>query len=70
MRIALLALVVTPLAACAAGATGDRYNDELDRLSQACQDRGGILTPSGSQSGRPNTDYICEIRGGGGLTRD
>lgn len=70
MRIALLALVLTPLAACATGATGDRYNDELDRLSQACQDRGGILTPSGSQSGRPNTDYICEIRGGGGLTRD
>jgi hypothetical protein len=71
MRIALLALAAITLTACATGAGGDRYNDELDRLSQSCQERGGILTPAGTQSGRPNTDYVCEIRGAGGsLPRD
>ncbi|MFT4954976.1 MAG: hypothetical protein ACI8U3_001358 [Brevundimonas sp.] len=70
MRIALLAMALVPLAACATGPTGDRYHEELDRLRQDCQERGGILSPTGTQSGRPNTDYVCEIRGGGGLTRD
>jgi len=52
------------LAACAPTTGGDRYVNELRRLSDACEARGGILSPTGQQSGRPQTDYVCRITGG------
>lgn len=57
-----LALVLG-LTACA-GAPVDRYSDALKRLSDDCEARGGILSPTGEQSGRPQTDNVCRITGG------
>lgn len=69
MRIALacapLTLILT-LAACATGSGEDRYATELRQLAADCQVRGGILAPTGQQSGRPQIDNVCEIRSGGG----
>lgn len=60
------------LSACAAmgDGSGGAYTRDYDRLTAACQERGGILTPTGTQSGRPANDYACKISSGGeGLTR-
>ena len=53
------------VAACAS-TTGPHptYGQELDRLAADCRERGGILAPiPGAQSGRPQNDNVCEIRG-------
>jgi hypothetical protein len=61
----LAALVlIAPLAACAGGpASGERYVDKLDSLAADCRDRGGILSPSGAQTGDPARDNVCKING-------
>ena len=58
--------LVLGLTACASTTApgGNSYNDELQRLAADCQARGGILTPTGQQSGRPQTDNACRITGG------
>lgn len=56
-----LLLVAT---ACAPTAGADRYNSDLERLTADCTARGGILAPTGQQTGRPQTDNICKITGG------
>ena len=61
MRAALvLAALIAPLAlgACATGKTFPTYQEELDKLTAECTTRGGILTTSGAQTGRPQTDYV------------
>ena len=70
MRTAfILAALVAPLAlgACATGKTYPSYQQEYDKLSSECVARGGLLTPSGLTSGRPQTDYVCKITGGASL---
>ena len=59
-------LLASSLAACASGPrTNPTYGEELDQLTAECRQRGGILSPiSGAHTGRPQTDYVCEIRGG------
>lgn len=53
------------LAACATGGkTLPSYSQEMKRLEAECTARQGILTPSGLQTGRPQTDYVCKITGG------
>lgn len=53
------------LAACASGgATLPSYGQEMKTLEAECTARQGILTPSGLQTGRPQTDYVCKITGG------
>ena len=52
------------LAACAPTTGTSRYADELRALSDACEARGGILSPTGDQTGRPQTDNVCRISGG------
>lgn len=76
MRPALvLAALAAPLALSALSALGalgacatDRplptYQQELDRLNADCIARGGILAPTGAQTGRPQTDNVCKITGG------
>lgn len=61
-----LAALVAPLAlgACATGKTFPSYQEELDKLSAECMARGGILTPSGVTTGRPQADNVCKITGG------
>lgn len=69
MRIALacapVAIILT-LAACASSPGTGRYESELRQLAADCQARGGILAPTGQQSGRPQNDNVCELRSGGG----
>lgn len=50
------------LSACSTAGT-DRYGTDLERLSADCRARGGILVPTSQQTGRAETDNICEIRG-------
>lgn len=58
------AAVLLALAACAPTTGTSRYADELKTLSDTCEARGGILSPTGEQTGRPQTDNICRITGG------
>lgn len=51
------------LSACSTAGT-DAYGSDLQRLSDDCRARGGILVPTSQQSGRAATDNVCEIRGG------
>jgi hypothetical protein len=62
----LAAVIVAPLAlaACASGRPLPTYQQEMDQLEAECRDRGGILSPTGLQTGRPQTDYVCKITGG------
>ncbi|RZJ20488.1 MAG: hypothetical protein EON85_15905 [Brevundimonas sp.] len=52
------------LSACSTTPGTDRYGSELQQLADSCRARGGILAPTGQQSGRPQQDNVCEIRGG------
>lgn len=56
-------VLVLALTACATTTT-ESYNDDLRRLSDDCKARGGILTPTGVQAGRPEADNFCTITGG------
>ncbi len=58
------AALLLALAACAPTMGGDRYNDELRELAESCEARGGILSPTGQQTGRPQNDNVCRITGG------
>ena len=57
------ALLLT-LAACAPTTGSSRYAEELRQLSESCTARGGILVPTGENSGRPPADHVCRITGG------
>lgn len=67
MRTTLVALALAAaggLSACAAGMGGEsRYDSDLRRLEADCRARGGILTQTGATTGRPQTEYACEITG-------
>ncbi len=66
MRVLLFStLIALPLLA-ACGSTGgvNSYQADMDRLEAGCTQRQGILTPTGAQTGRPETDYACRITGG------
>ncbi|HST91523.1 MAG TPA: hypothetical protein VLJ13_04930, partial [Brevundimonas sp.] len=39
------------------------YESELERLTEQCRERGGILAPTGQQSGRPQNDNVCRVTG-------
>lgn len=61
-----LALAVLGLGACASsGKPVESYSAALDRLTAECSARGGILQPIGNSTGRPETDNVCKITGGG-----
>jgi uncharacterized FlgJ-related protein len=67
MRPLILAAPVTlllALAACASTTGSSTYARELQQLSDSCEARGGILSPTGQQSGRPQNDNVCRISGG------
>ena len=58
------AALLFAVAACAPTTGSSRYSDELQQLSDSCEARGGILSPTGQQSGRPQNDNVCRITGG------
>lgn len=64
LTFALPALLLMAVAGCAPTTGGDHYTNELQRLTEQCSARGGILSPTGEQSGRPQTDNVCKITGG------
>lgn len=66
MRIALISLVLAlpALAACGTTTGKSQYRQDFDRLEAGCTAREGILTPTGAQTGRPETEYACRITGG------
>lgn len=66
MRLAVLSIAVLLPALAACGTTGGKsqYQQDFDRLEAGCTERQGILTPTGAQTGRPETEYACRITGG------
>lgn len=62
--IAVPAALLLAVAACAPTMSPSRYEMELRQLSDSCEARGGILSPTGQQSGRPQVDNVCRITGG------
>ena len=69
MRMILATTAVTlafaaGLSGCASSGAHDSYDSELRRLTAECEARGGILTPTGQLTGRPQTDNVCRITGG------
>ena len=66
MRIVLVAApaaLALTLSACASGMGQNQYETEYQRLAADCAARGGVLSPTGSQSGRPQLDNVCKITG-------
>ena len=65
-------LLAASLAGCAGSPRSHpSFSEELDQLTADCRERGGILTPiAGATTGRPQTDYAGEIRGGGSRIRN
>jgi len=66
MRIVLFAApaaLALTLSACATAGGENPHATEVERLAAECQARGGILTPSGENTGRPQVDNVCRISG-------
>ena len=58
-------LAALAVGACASGPPSeDSYGAEERRLADDCRERGGVLTPSGAMTGRPQVDNVCRISGG------
>ena len=53
LNLAVPAMLLLVVSACAPTAGSGTYVDELRELSDSCEARGGILVPNGQQSGRP-----------------
>jgi predicted Rossmann-fold nucleotide-binding protein len=70
MRQSILAFLIVgmsaaALSACAShGPPQDSYIARTEKLAAECDARGGILAPTGGQTGRPETDNVCKITGG------
>jgi len=64
LTLAAPLVLLLALSACASTPGPSRYEEELQRLADDCQARGGILSPTGQQSGRPQNDNVCRISGG------
>ncbi len=64
LTLAVPAALLLALAACAPTTGPSHYADELRQLSDNCEARGGILSPTGQQSGRPQNDHVCRITAG------
>jgi hypothetical protein len=52
------------LSACASGPGTSRYGEDLRKLTADCEARSGVIVPTGASTGRPETEYACQISGG------
>ena len=64
LTFAAPAALLLALGACAPTTGPGHYAEELRQLSDSCEARGGILVPTGQQSGRPQNDNVCRITAG------
>jgi hypothetical protein len=62
--IAAASLAATVSACATSPAPEGGYLARTEKLAADCEARGGILAPTGGQSGRPETDNVCKITGG------
>jgi hypothetical protein len=59
------ASVALSAAGCASGPPSENSSfARTEKLAAECEARGGILAPTGAQTGRPETENICKITGG------
>lgn len=65
MRILILsaALVMPLVTACGSMGGTSKYQQELNALEAACVRDQGILSPTGVETGRPQSEYVCKISG-------
>ncbi len=63
MRLLAILAPAALLAGCAADGALNSYDADLRRLSDDCVARGGVLSPTGATTGRPETDNVCRIVG-------
>ncbi len=63
MRAAILLAALAVLGGCATTPpmANSSFRAEFDRLETDCTTRGGMLTPTGANTGRVETDYACRI---------
>jgi hypothetical protein len=64
MRIVLFAApaaLALALSACAPSMGPSHYQSQYERLAADCAARGGVLSPTGEQSGRPQLDNVCKV---------
>lgn len=61
--LAVPAVLVVALSACAPTAGYSPHNDELSQLAAECEARNGILVATGRQTGRARLDNACRITG-------
>ena len=65
MRASLVAIMLLAgVSACATNDTVNRYQQDLEKLEADCRELGGVLVPTGGQTGRPETENACRITGG------
>ena len=63
MRIEAVLLMSTALLGGCATAPGTGRGNEEQRLARQCQQRGGVLVPSGANTGRAQLDFVCQRSG-------
>ncbi len=57
--------VLLGASACASTGPAGYQEPDLQTFTQQCEARGGLPRATGQQSGRPQLDYVCEIRNAG-----
>ncbi|WOB78806.1 hypothetical protein [Brevundimonas nasdae] len=65
MRILILSatIAVPLLSGCGTMGATSTYQQELNALEASCVRDQGILSPTGRETGRPQTEYVCKING-------
>ncbi len=66
MRILILSAAISLplLAACGTMGGVSSYQKGMNAREAECPRSQGLLTPTGLQTGRPQTEYACKITGG------
>lgn len=63
MRPLILAIPALLLLSACAGMGASNDPDGMQALSESCAQRGGVLVPTGADTGRPSTEFACSITG-------
>lgn len=63
LTVLTLSVLAVAASACASSTSGNAYSNAVERLAADCQSRGGILQPTGGQSGNAAADNVCKLNG-------